>query len=264
MLAVLLAAVALAAAPAGDHVAALTAAALAQTRETVVYDGAYVRIPYPGGDVPAGRGVCTDVVVRAYRKLGADLQVLVHEDMKKHFGLYPKNWGRRAPDTNIDHRRVPNLMTFFARHGETLPKSRRPADYAPGDIVAWDLGGGLTHIGLLVDQRGRDGRPLVVHNIGRGPQLEDVLFDWKVIGHYRYRPRQVILRPVETRDPASDIGTPLDFAVLSCVGCVLASAAVYAGTGWLDGFASGGAWRWARPPRPRCGCCRPRPWPRRR
>ena len=179
----------LAAAPAADYVPALTAAALAQTRERVTYDGAYVRLAYPGGDVPADRGVCTDVLIRAYRKLGADLQVLVHEDMKGHFALYPKNWGRRSPDANIDHRRVPNLMTFFSRHGETLPKSSRAADYAPGDIVAWDLGRGLTHIGLLADRRGQDGRPLVVHNIGRGPQLEDVLFDWTVIGHYRYRPR---------------------------------------------------------------------------
>jgi uncharacterized protein YijF (DUF1287 family) len=185
----LLAFACLAAAPAAEDAAArLARAAEAQTRSPVVYDPAYRRIPYPGGDVPADRGVCTDVVVRAYRSLGLDLQKAVHEDMAAHFALYPKKWGRRTPDANIDHRRVPNLMTFFARRGAALPPSRAPADYAPGDVVAWDLGGGVTHIGVLSERRGKDGRPLVVHNIGRGPQTEDVLFDWAVIGHYRFRP----------------------------------------------------------------------------
>lgn len=156
-------------------------AALAQTREKVVYDGRYVKISYPGGDVPAGTGVCTDVVIRAYRKAGIDLQVLVHEDMKANFAAYPKNWGRREPDANIDHRRVPNLMTFFKRQGEAKPITKVAADYQPGDVVAWDLGGGVTHIGLVVPEG-------IVHNIGRGPQREAVLFNWKIIGHYRYEP----------------------------------------------------------------------------
>ncbi|UPT76034.1 MAG: DUF1287 domain-containing protein [Elusimicrobiota bacterium] len=173
-----------AAAPAPDVRAAVVAAAQAQTKETVVYDGRYVRIPYPGGDVPAGIGVCTDVVIRAYRTAaGIDLQKLVHEDMKKDFGAYPKNWGRRSPDPNIDHRRVPNLRTFFTRAGASLPVTKRAADYLPGDLVTWDLGSGLTHIGVVVDGG------LIVHNIGRGPKREDVLFEWTMTGHYRYPPR---------------------------------------------------------------------------
>lgn len=169
-----------------DPLRAVVDAALAQTKQHVRYDGSYKRIPYPGGDVPADTGVCTDVIVRAYRKAGVDLQKLVHEDMLKDFSAYPKKWGRREPDANIDQRRVPNLMTFFARRGAALPVTKKAADYSPGDVVAWDLGGGVTHIGLLVD--GKAGKPFVVHNIGRGPQLEDVLFDWAIIGHYRYVP----------------------------------------------------------------------------
>ncbi len=165
-----------------DFAQTVVAAAQAQTRERVVYDGKYVRIPYPGGDVPAGTGVCTDVVIRAFRKGGLDLQKAVHEDMLKAFSAYPKNWGRREPDSNIDHRRVPNLMAYFTRRGAALPATKNAADYAPGDIVAWDLGGGVTHIGLVT------GPGRVVHNIGRGPQAESVLFDWKIIGHYRYAP----------------------------------------------------------------------------
>ncbi len=166
----------------------VTEAAQAQTKERVVYDGRYVRLAYPGGDVPAGTGVCTDVVIRAYRKAGLDLQVAVHEDMKRNFSVYPKKWGRREPDTNIDHRRVPNLMTFFERRGAALPMTRRAADYKPGDVVAWDLGGGVTHIGVVVADPLGAAKPLIVHNIGAGPKREDVLFDWKVIGHYRYAP----------------------------------------------------------------------------
>ena len=139
--------------------------------------------------MPAGRGVCTDVLVRAFRAVGADLQKLVHEDMKAAAAAYPKRWGRRAPDANIDHRRVPNLMVFFRRRGRSLPLSSDPRGYQPGDVVAWDLGGGTLHIGLVVEGRSGDGaRPLIVHNIGQGPRLEDVLFSWKVIGHYRYLP----------------------------------------------------------------------------
>jgi uncharacterized protein len=165
----------------------LAAAAVTLTETSVVYDPAYVRIPYPNGDVAPDRGVCTDVVIRAYRKMGIDLQKEVHEDMKAHFSVYPKNWGLARPDPNIDHRRVPNLMTFFGRKGETLNKSRDPSDYTPGDIVCWDLGGGITHIGLVVHQRSVDNeRPLIVHNIGGGQVMEDVLLAWRIIGHYRY------------------------------------------------------------------------------
>lgn len=156
----------------------LSEAALAQTEVPTVYDGSYVRLAYPGGDVAADHGVCTDVVIRAYRKAGVDLQVKVHEDRLRH---------RDKTDQNIDHRRVPNLMTFFSRMGASLPATRRAEDYLPGDVVAWDLGHGLKHVGLVADRK-KGGRFLVVHNIGEGPKLEDVLFDWKVIGHYRYAP----------------------------------------------------------------------------
>lgn len=165
----------------------LSAAALERTRHRVRYDGSYQRLDYPDGDVPAGIGVCTDVVIRAYRQLGIDLQQKVHEEMKDHFDAFPRIWGLAAPDTNIDHRRVPNLMVFFARKGEVLEISDDPKDYVAGDIVTWMLPGNLPHIGILVDRyadRGR--RPKVVHNIGRGPQLEDMLFDYPITGHYRY------------------------------------------------------------------------------
>ncbi len=167
---------------------AVTEAAQAQTKEHVVYDGRYFKLAYPGGDVPPGTGVCTDVVIRAYRKAGLDLQVAVHEDMANNFSVYPKNWGRRAPDPNIDHRRVPNLMTFFTRRGASLPVTHKAADYRAGDLVAWDLGGGVTHIGVVVAGPPGADKPMIVHNIGAGPKREDVLFDWKVIGHYRYAP----------------------------------------------------------------------------
>lgn len=149
------------------------------------YVADYVRISYPGGDVPADTGVCTDEIIRSYRTVGVDLQKEVHEDMTQNFDLYPHRWQRR-PDTNIDHRRVPNLMVFFSRKGMVLPMTRRPEDYSPGDIVAWDLGSGITHIGIVVDRKGNSGNYMVLHNIGRGPQMEDVLVDWKIIGHYRY------------------------------------------------------------------------------
>ena len=185
-LAALLATASFAASPPRATVRAeAAAAARAQTAERVVYDGRYVRIPYPGGDVPAGTGVCTDVVIRAFRKAGVDLQKLVHEDMAKDFGAYPKAWGRRSPDANIDHRRVPNLMTFLARMGASRPRTTRAADYEEGDLVTWDLGGGVTHIGIVVLE---GGRPWIVHNIGAGPRLEDRLFAWTVTGHYRWEP----------------------------------------------------------------------------
>jgi len=150
------------------------------------YDGAYRKIGYPGGDVPLTTGVCTDVVIRAYRHAGADLQVLVHEDMQANFAKYPKSWGLRGTDRNIDHRRVPNLATFFRRNGKALPVTRRGADYAPGDIVTWRLSSGVPHIGIVSDVRSGD-RHLVVHNIGGGAQLEDVLFAYELTGHFRYR-----------------------------------------------------------------------------
>jgi uncharacterized protein YijF (DUF1287 family) len=171
-----------------DAGARVAAAALAQTKIPTLYDPSYVKLAYPGGDVPSGRGVCTDVVIRAYRKLGIDLQVGVHEDMKAHFALYPAIYGRRSPDASIDHRRVPNLMVFFGRNGVILPLSKEAKDYAPGDLVAWDLGGGVTHIGVVADAKGAGGRPQIIHNIGEGPKLEDRLFEWRIIGHFRYEP----------------------------------------------------------------------------
>lgn len=165
----------------------LADSALSLTLQKVSYDPAYRVIDYPNGDVPADRGVCTDVIVRAYRKLGIDLQKEVHEDMKANFERYPKIWGLSRPDPNIDHRRVPNLMCFFSRKGSEKKISASPEDYQPGDIVCWNLGGGLTHIGIVSSVRSKDGmRYLIVHNIGRGQVLEDCLFSYKIIGHYQY------------------------------------------------------------------------------
>ena len=164
--------------------------ALKRTNAKVTYDPKYFELSYPWGDVPADKGVCTDVVIRSYRALGVDLQKRVHEDMKKHFRLYPKKWKLRRPDKNIDHRRVPNLQRFFERHGKVLTKSGNTKDYQPGDIVAWDLNGkGLTHIGIVVTPPNASGKRWIVHNIGSGPKLEDRLFEWKIIGHYRYFPK---------------------------------------------------------------------------
>jgi len=160
---------------------------LVLTKQRVQYDPAYFQIGYPNGDVPPNKGVCTDVVIRAYRKLGIDLQKEVHEDMKANFDKYPKNWGLTRPDKNIDHRRVPNLMTFFSRHGIVKKISNDPKDYQPGDIVCWNLGGGTTHIGIVVKKKSMDGqRHLIVHNIGAGQVLADCLFSYTIIGHYRY------------------------------------------------------------------------------
>lgn len=166
----------------------LVAAAVERTHHTVRYEPAYVRIPYPGGDVPADTGVCTDEIIRAYRAVGVDLQKEVHEDMAANFSTYPRKWrwNRGSPDSNIDHRRVPNLMVFFQRKGESLPTSNRAEDYQPGDLVTYDLGGNVPHIGIVVDKKGPSGRYMIVHNIGRGPQMEDVLFNWRITGHYRY------------------------------------------------------------------------------
>jgi len=169
----------------------LADAALTLTQQRVVYDATYFSIPYPNGDVPVDRGVCTDVVIRAYRKLGIDLQRDVHEDMVANFSRYPHNWGLKRTDKNIDHRRVPNLMIFFERHGTSLRITKVATDYLPGDIVTWDLGGGLTHIGVVVNRPSTEDatRHMIVHNIGGGQVLEDCLFRFTITGHYRYTGR---------------------------------------------------------------------------
>lgn len=166
----------------------LSTAAIALTQDEVEYDPAYFSIAYPNGDVPEGKGVCTDVVIRAYRKLGIDLQKEVHEDMRGNFDQYPKIWGLSRTDKNIDHRRVPNLMKYFERHGKALAKSKKAEDYHPGDIVSWNLGGAVTHIGIVVDKKSADGkRYLISHNIGNGQELSDCLFSYKIIGHYSFK-----------------------------------------------------------------------------
>lgn len=176
----------------GDFGVRLSAAAIERTSHLVTYDPAYVRLSYPDGDVAPDRGVCADVVIRALRALNIDLQQLVHEDMKAAFGAYPDHWGLRQPDSNIDHRRVPNLEKYFTRQGFGLSIDPDLAKYKPGDIVAWNLkgesGGWLPHIGVVTDRIASSGRPMVVHNIGAGPKLEDVLFDWPLTGHYRVTP----------------------------------------------------------------------------
>ncbi|WP_419905540.1 DUF1287 domain-containing protein [Kiloniella sp.] len=167
----------------------LAEAALDRTEQSIIYDGSYHAMSYPGGDVPAGIGVCSDVVIRSYRALGIDLQKLVHEDMRVNFASYPKIWGLKTTDQNIDHRRVPNLRVFFTRNGQSLVPTQDPADYFPGDLVSWNLNesGSLPHIGIISDQKSADGIPLVVHNIGAGPKLQNMLFDYKITGHYRYQ-----------------------------------------------------------------------------
>ncbi len=170
----------------------LAQAALERTTHQVRYDGRYLKIGYPMGDVPDGIGVCTDVVIRSYRELGVDLQQLVHEDIRQHFNRYPnhKRWGLSRPDANIDHRRVPNLRVFFERHGASLPVSDRAQDYVPGDIVTWKLNEKMVHIGIVAEERAylNPSRHLIIHNIGRGPELGDMLFDYEITGHYRYSP----------------------------------------------------------------------------
>jgi uncharacterized protein YijF (DUF1287 family) len=180
----------------------LSDAAVERTSHEVRYDPAYFKIAYPGGDVPAEVGVCTDEVIRSYRAVGLDLQKLVHEDMAANFGLYPRAWGLKKTDTNIDHRRVPNLMVFFARQGASLPVSQEAREYKPGDVVTWDLGGGMTHIGLVVGvpSDADESRLQIVHNIGAGPKMEDVLFGWKITGHYRYEGPKEAPRPAAGRE----------------------------------------------------------------
>lgn len=171
-----------------DEIKKLLESANEQTTLTKTYDPAYVVIPYPNGDVPLEKGVCTDVVIRAFRQAGVDLQKAVHEDMQANFAVYPKKWNLKSPDPNIDHRRVPNLQTFFTRQGKSVPMTDHAADYQPGDVVAWDLDGkGLTHIGLVSDIYNEETkRHLIIHNIGGGAAAEDRIFEWKIIGHYRY------------------------------------------------------------------------------
>ena len=172
---------------ADEFTAQLVDAAIDRTARTIRYDGSYRIIPYPGGDVPAEVGVCTDEIIRIYRSAGIDLQQLVHEDMILRFEAYPQSWGLPRPDSNIDHRRAPNLQRFFELHGDRFAISNDPADYRPGELVTWMLPGNLPHIGIITDRRTHDGeRPLIVHNIGHGPKLEDVLFDFEITGHYRY------------------------------------------------------------------------------
>ena len=161
--------------------------AIELTNKSVIYNGDYYSIPYPNGDVPDGIGVCTDVVIRTFRSVGLDLQKEVHEDMEANFELYPQRLGHNKPDSNIDHRRVPNLMTYFKRQGAEIPITDKGEDYLPGDIVSWNLGGGLNHIGVVVNKKSNDNRRfMIVHNIGEGQVLEDCLFNYTITGHYRF------------------------------------------------------------------------------
>jgi len=164
-------------------------AAKERTKHDVRYDGSYISIPYPNGDVPSDIGVCTDVVIRSFRKVGVDLQKRVHEDMSSNFMLYPSKriWGLKKPDKNIDHRRVPNLRVFFTKYGESLKVTNNPEDYSPGDLVTWKLPGNLPHIGIVIDMKSKNGNiPLIAHNIGEGPKINDMLFEYPITGHYRY------------------------------------------------------------------------------
>jgi uncharacterized protein YijF (DUF1287 family) len=162
-------------------------AAIEQSKVTTGYDPSYAKIDYPNGDVSSDTGVCSDVVVRAFRKAGIDLQKEVHEDMTRAWSEYPKKWGARGTDTSIDHRRVLNLTNYFDRQGKSQPITTDRADYLPGDVVAWELSDGVEHIGILTNLSSEaDQHYLIVHNIGAGARVEDVLLAWKIIGHYRY------------------------------------------------------------------------------
>lgn len=164
-------------------------AARLRTQADVRYDPKYVTLTYPGGDVPADTGVCTDVIIRTYRNaFGFDFQKAVHEDMRRSFASYPKIWGLKRPDKNIDHRRVPNLEAFLKRQGAALPITKNPEDYKPGDIVSWRLGGRLPHIGIVSDRKTEWGTPLIIHNVGAGPVEDDLLFNTDINGHFRFVP----------------------------------------------------------------------------
>ena len=164
----------------------LSNAAISIIDENVVYTPDYVSLKYPNGDVPAKTGVCSDVVIRAYRKLGIDLQKEVHEDMKANFSKYPTKWGLKKTDTNIDHRRVPNLEVFFERKGKKLEVSDNPNDYKTGEIVTWMINGKLPHIGIITHKKSTEGNPMIVHNVGGGQVAEDCLFSWEIVGHFKY------------------------------------------------------------------------------
>lgn len=165
----------------------LSDAAISIIDASVIYTPSYISIKYPNGDVPAKTGVCTDVVIRTYRKLGIDLQKEVHEDMKTNFSKYPKTWGLKSTDTNIDHRRVPNLETFFTRKGQKLTVTQNANDYKTGEIITWMINGKLPHIGIITNKKSKDGkRPLIVHNVGGGQVLEDCLFSYEIVGHFKY------------------------------------------------------------------------------
>jgi len=172
---------------ASSRISRVLEGAYQQVGTTTIYDSSYRRLSFPGGDIPIERGVCSDVLVRAYRHAGLDLQLLVNQDMSRSFQDYPQLWGLSKPDSNIDHRRVPNLAAFFRRNGKSLPVSTSARDYSAGDIVTWRLASGVPHIGLVADRLQRE-RPLVIHNIGGGAQVEDVLFSYAITGHYRYDP----------------------------------------------------------------------------
>ncbi len=175
-----------------DFANQLSSAAITRTQFEVSYDPAYVRLAYPNGDVAPNKGVCSDVVIRSLRTFGIDLQKNIHEDMVANFSAYPKRWGMSRTDRNIDHRRVPNIETYFTRIGARIETSQTAENYRAGDIVAWNLSGHgrgwMPHIGIVTDQKSADGTPLIVHNIGAGPQLENVLFSWPQTGHYRLSP----------------------------------------------------------------------------
>jgi len=170
--------------------AEIVTAAQERTLKSVTYQSAYVKLDYPGGDVPSYTGVCTDVIIRTYRNaLGFDFQKAVHEDMKANFSAYPQIWGHRGADKNIDHRRVPNLETFLRRQGASVPITQSAQDYLPGDIVSWRLfKGGTPHIGIVTDKKSALGTPLIVHNIGAGPREDDILFEYEIEGHFRFVP----------------------------------------------------------------------------
>lgn len=165
----------------------LSNAAISIIDENIVYTPDYVSIKYPNGDVPAKTGVCSDVVIRAYRKLGIDLQKEVHEDMKANFSKYPTKWGLKKTDTNIDHRRVPNLEVFFERKGKKLTVSKNASDYKTGEMVTWMIGGKLPHIGIVTHKKSSNGNPMIVHNVGGGQVAEDCLFSWEIVGHYLFK-----------------------------------------------------------------------------
>lgn len=156
-----------------------------QIGKTTSYDPAYTSLTYPMGDVPIHKGVCTDVVVRALRHQGMDLQELIHKDMKSNFSAYPKKWGLKSPDKNIDHRRVPNIATYFKRKGYTVKSTHKAHEFMAGDIVTWDLPKGVVHIGIVSDKKTVTGTPLIIHNIGFGTKEENILFNFKITGHYR-------------------------------------------------------------------------------